>query len=75
MSCYPWRYYLLVGFGLLGWDAQAFWSATPQDMRLAYEAYLACRGGAAASATPLTRQELRQLMEKQHKARNDDRNS
>lgn len=46
-----------VAMGLLGWPPDAFWQATPQDLRLALEGRLG-----RASAHGLGRAELEQLM-------------
>lgn len=46
--------------GGLGWPPDSFWSATPQDVRLALEG----RKRASGAVEPLTRDELTDLMER-----------
>ncbi len=49
-----------VATGLLGWDPERFWTATPQELLTALEGRL----GVTGSDRPLTAPELAALMER-----------
>lgn len=64
MKFLPWRRWLQIGLGILGWSTKQFWAATPKELYAAVEGWQESHGVKDETLTYEEIAELDELMNK-----------